>query len=86
MRRAIFEPLKRGGIRETRSNMASDRGPQRFGSEGLGLGLYIAKEIAEAHGGQIELQSAAGSGTTFTVCLPRSREHEGTGRHARSRT
>lgn len=44
---------------------------QNFG--GLGLGLYIAREIVEAHGGTIRVQSAPGSGSTFTVELPRER-------------
>ena len=39
---------------------------------GLGLGLYIAREIVEAHGGKIELSSQPGAGTTFTVELPRT--------------
>jgi signal transduction histidine kinase len=38
---------------------------------GLGLGLYIAKQIVEAHGGDIRIESAAGLGSTFTVELPR---------------
>jgi heavy metal sensor kinase len=37
---------------------------------GSGLGLCIARSIAEAHGGRIELQSASGCGSTFTVFLP----------------
>jgi signal transduction histidine kinase len=42
---------------------------------GLGLGLYIVREIIHAHGGQVSVRSAQGEGTTFTVLLPRdSRE------------
>lgn len=37
---------------------------------GVGLGLAIAKSIAETHGGKITVQSSAESGTTFTVTLP----------------
>jgi len=42
---------------------------QNFG--GLGLGLYVARQIVEAHGGTIQLSSAPGAGATFTVRLPR---------------
>lgn len=43
--------------------------PEHYG--GLGLGLWIAREIVEAHGGRILLRSAPGLGSTFTVELPR---------------
>jgi signal transduction histidine kinase len=37
---------------------------------GLGLGLFIARQIVEQHGGTISLESTAGEGTNFTVRLP----------------
>ncbi len=38
---------------------------------GLGLGLYIARQITEAHGGRIAVESEPGQGALFTVRLPR---------------
>lgn len=38
---------------------------------GLGLGLYISRQIVEAHGGRIEVRSQLGQGATFEVRLPR---------------
>ena len=57
----IFEPLVRGHatIAERR-----DRG-------GLGLGLYICREIVRAHDGTMAVESSATGGTTFSVLLPR---------------
>ena len=41
------------------------------GYGGLGLGLYIAQQAAEAHRGTISVTSAPGLGSTFRVTLPR---------------
>jgi signal transduction histidine kinase len=53
----IFEPFRSG-------RRAGD-------ARGLGLGLFIVKQIAEAHGGRISLESTPATGTTFTLVLPR---------------
>jgi len=39
-------------------------------AKGMGLGLAICRRIAEAHGGKISVESAAGKGTTITVTIP----------------
>jgi signal transduction histidine kinase len=54
---AIFEPFRRA--REART------------ATGLGLGLYIARQIAEAHEGELSVDSTPESGTRFAVRLPR---------------
>jgi two-component system CheB/CheR fusion protein len=39
-------------------------------AKGLGLGLFISKELVTAHGGTIDVRSTEGAGTTFTIRLP----------------
>lgn len=57
----IFEPLRRSPASSTGEHYDS----------GLGLGLYITKEIIHAHGGSVTVASSIAEGTTFTVRLPR---------------
>ncbi|MGH9884132.1 MAG: hybrid sensor histidine kinase/response regulator [bacterium] len=40
-------------------------------AHGLGLGLYISREIAHAHGGEITVDTTEAAGTTLTIALPR---------------
>ena len=61
-RENLFSPLRQKPTTE------QERSP---GSSGLGLGLYITKEIALAHGGTVVATSNQ-EGTTFTVRLPRT--------------
>lgn len=44
---------------------------KRADSRGAGLGLWIARTIAEAHGGEIRVESTLGRGSTFALTLPR---------------
>jgi PAS domain S-box-containing protein len=53
----LFEPFRRGEQAEQRS--------------GLGLGLFIARQVVLAHGGAIEVRSTERGGTLFEVRLPR---------------
>jgi signal transduction histidine kinase len=59
VRATLFNPLKRG--------LEESGGDDQ---EGLGLGLYIVHEVADSHGGEVEVHSGQGE-TTFTVHLPR---------------
>ena len=54
----LFEPFERGVHKGTKSTS-------------VGLGLYIVRQIAEAHHGRVEVRSTPEEGTTFTVRLPR---------------
>lgn len=57
----IFEPLSR----------SSTSPAVRRADSGLGLGLFIAREIVQAHGGAISVESSREAGTSFAVRLPR---------------
>jgi len=58
----LFEPFARA------SNAA------QIDETGLGLGLYISRQIVELHGGTIVAERKASGGSTFVVCLPLARE------------
>lgn len=47
-----------------------ERGTNASTIQGIGLGLWIVKNMVEAHGGAIAVESAPGAGSTFTVTLP----------------
>jgi signal transduction histidine kinase len=67
----IFEPFYRGRVATA------------AGNHGIGLGLSLAKEIAEALGGRITVTSTVGKGSFFTVHLPALDETRGPSeRHA----
>ncbi len=59
----IFNPFERAGTKDVR--------------EGLGLGLYIARQLAESHGGSLDVQSTPNQGAAFRLTLPLRHEAEG---------
>lgn len=61
VRAELFSPWRRG-VRDSRTSE----------TEGLGLGLYISREIVRGHAGDIDVTSSAEHGTTFRVKLPRN--------------
>jgi PAS domain S-box-containing protein len=61
----LFEPFKRGASATKKKTS-------------LGLGLYIVKQVALAHGGDVQARSDPEHGTTFETVLPREAEQRGT--------
>lgn len=57
---SIFEPF------------AKASGADRACAKGLGLGLYVCRQIISLHGGSIAVSSQPGKGSTFTISLPLS--------------
>lgn len=43
---------------------------ETWGISGMGIGLFVVREIVRLHGGTVAVDSHEGVGTTFTVCLP----------------
>jgi two-component system phosphate regulon sensor histidine kinase PhoR len=43
-------------------------------TKGSGLGLSLVEHIMEAHGGSVEIESAPGKGSTFTLVIPRTQK------------
>ena len=63
------------GIEPDRQPFVFDRFERAVSSKnygGLGLGLYIARKIVQAHGGDLRVASEPGHGATFTATLPRA--------------
>jgi two-component system phosphate regulon sensor histidine kinase PhoR len=56
--------------REIFQKFARGTAARRAGIKGTGLGLSMVRQIIEACGGQIRLESAAGVGSAFTIVLP----------------
>jgi signal transduction histidine kinase len=44
-------------------------------TSGIGLGLGVARHVAQGHGGILEIASEHGTGSTFTLRLPRIHDH-----------
>lgn len=47
------------------------RAPDAYHAEGVGIGLYLARQIAEKQGGYVKVESAPGKGSVFSLYLPR---------------
>lgn len=47
------------------------RAPSAYQADGVGIGLYLTRQIAEKQGGYVKVESAPGKGSTFSLYIPR---------------
>lgn len=82
LRTSVVEGVCRVDVQDTGSGIPASVLPRVFDpffttkseGEGTGLGLSVTLGIVERHGGKILVESEVGKGSTFTLCLPVSRE------------
>ena len=83
-RREIFTEIH---VRDTGKGIAPERHariftrfyrePEVHGQDGLGIGLYLTRKIAEMQGGYVEVRSEEGAGADFCIYLPNEQQGQG---------